>query len=249
MVYKLFKALYGLRQAPRAWNIRLDKVLKDLNFKRSPREYALYRREDQRGVLIVRVYVDDLIVTGSSAKEIENFKNQMRKNFEMSDLGQPSYYLGIEVVQQNRGIAICQEGYATKVLKNANMWDCNPTKYPMEPGLQLTNEDKTELVDPTMYKSIIGCLRYLTHTRPDINYAVGVANRFMEMPRVTHLQAVKHLLRYIKGTLSFGIQYTRNGCGKLIGYSDSSHANDRVDGKSTTGMIFYYGDGSFAWSG
>ncbi|KAD3068093.1 hypothetical protein E3N88_35973 [Mikania micrantha] len=81
-------------------------ILKDQNFKRSPREYALYRREDQRGVLIVGVYVDDLIVTGSSAKEIENFKNQMRKNFEMSDLGQLSYYLGIEVVQQNRGIAI-----------------------------------------------------------------------------------------------------------------------------------------------
>ncbi|KAD0988267.1 hypothetical protein E3N88_43456 [Mikania micrantha] len=178
MVYKLFKALYGLRQAPRAWNIRLDKVLKSLSFQRSPREYASYRREDKKGKLTVGVYVDDLIVTGSNKEEINHFKSQMKKNFEMSDLGILSYYLGIEVVQRKEGISISQEGYASKILKNSNMWECNAAKFPMEPGLQLCKEDKTELVDQTVYRSIIGCLRYLTHTRPNISFAVGVASRW-----------------------------------------------------------------------
>ncbi|KAD5317971.1 hypothetical protein E3N88_17917 [Mikania micrantha] len=203
----------------------------DLGFKRSRKEHAVYKHVHNNEVIIVGVYMDDLIVTGSNLNNTEKFKRKMAECFEMSNLGLLSYYLGIEVSQTDHGISLKQAGYATKILKTSNMWDCNPTKYPMEPGLKLEKNDSSEMVNPTDYRRIIGCLRYLTHTRPDLSYAVGLVSRFMEAPRTTHMQAVKHLLRYVKGIVHFGIKYAMNGDAELIGYSDRSHATDRNDGR------------------
>lgn len=99
MVYKLSKALYGLRQAPRAWNARLDKCLMELGFKKCLHEQAVYTKSESGNVIIVGVYVDDLLVTGSNKSEVERFKLQMNKQFEMSNLGLLSFYLGLEVNQ------------------------------------------------------------------------------------------------------------------------------------------------------
>ncbi|GKB70172.1 ribonuclease H-like domain, reverse transcriptase, RNA-dependent DNA polymerase [Tanacetum coccineum] len=96
-VYKLTKALYGLRQAPRAWNVKLDQTLKSLDFKKCNLEQAVYTKRSKNSTLIVGVYVDDLIITGTPKKELEVFKSQMEEKFEMSDLGLLAYYLGIEV--------------------------------------------------------------------------------------------------------------------------------------------------------
>ncbi|GJW95627.1 ribonuclease H-like domain, reverse transcriptase, RNA-dependent DNA polymerase, partial [Tanacetum coccineum] len=137
-VYRLRKALYGLRQAPRAWYTKLDKTLKLLNFKKCALEQAVYTRTDKTSTLLIGVYVDDLIVTGTSKKEIESFKYQMQEQFEMSDLGLLAYYLGKEVTQKWGEISIKQIGYATKILKDTWMLDCNDAKIPMKPGLKLT---------------------------------------------------------------------------------------------------------------
>jgi len=132
LVLKLNKALYGLRQAPRAWNMRLDRSLKQFGFRRCAQEQAVYTRGSTNTRIIVGVYVDDLIVTGEDPVAITDFKKQMMGEFEMSDLGFLTYYLGIEVEQQKAGITIKQSAYAKKVLDQFGMASCNPVKIPME---------------------------------------------------------------------------------------------------------------------
>src|ERR1043165_5730093 len=246
LVYKLKKALYGLKQAPRAWNIRLNSILKEIGFIRCPQEQAVYKRTSKQSTIIIGVYVDDIIVTGSSIKDISSFKKEMQGKFEMSDLGPLTYYLGIEVSQTQGKIQLKQSAYAKKVVKEARLEDCNPTKYAMESGRKLTKEDESEPVNETEYRKLIGSLRYLTHTRPDITYAVGYVSRFMEKPKTTHMKAVKHLIRYIKSTLNYGIQYSKGKEAEITGYSDSSYG-DQDDGKGTTGTIFYYKDSPITW--
>lgn len=139
-------------------------------------------------------------------------------------------------------------GYAKKLLTAAGMADCNEAKYPMEPKLSLTKNEDEATVDATKFRSLIGSLRYLIHTRPDLSYSVGVVSRYMESPRESHLKAVKHILRYVKGTIKHGLVYRQGGDGNLVGYSDSSHGMDRDDGKGTTGMAFYLSGNLVTWS-
>lgn len=122
------------------------------------------------------------------------------------------------------------------------MGDCNLVHVPMEPRLKLSKESSNQPVDATFYRSIVGSLRYLVHTRPDITFAVGYVSRFMENPTTEHMAVVKHLLRYIAGTRNYGCRYVKDGNGgKLIGYSDADMASDIDDRKSTSGMLFMIG--------
>ena len=191
LVRKLSKALYELRQAPRAWNMRLDRSLKQLGLVKCAQEQAVYTRGTGRAGVIVGVYVDDLIVTGEDLGAIAAFKRQMMSEFEMSDLGLLNYYLGIEVKQEEDRITIKQEAYAKKVMTQFRMIECNPTKFPMEPRSQLYKDPDGQPVDAMDYRHVIGCLRYLLHTRPDLSFAVGVLSRFIERPMVMHHKAVK----------------------------------------------------------
>ncbi|KAK1419880.1 hypothetical protein QVD17_29300 [Tagetes erecta] len=248
MVYKLKKALYGLKQASRAWNAKLDGVLKNMGFQRCTYESAVYIKGANKSLLIVAVYVDDLLVTGSRIQDIVGFKKQMKVSFEMSDLGLLTYYLGIEVKQDKDGVFLKQEGYVNKILKEARLDECNPTHCPMEPGTQLDKDEQGQAVDLTTYRRFVGCLRYLLHTRPDLSFSVGVISRYMQEPKQSHMQAMKHVLRFIKGTKDHGIMYKRGRSAKgLVGFCDSSHNTDRDDGRSTTGYVFYYNGGPISW--
>ncbi|KAJ0868674.1 putative RNA-directed DNA polymerase [Helianthus annuus] len=246
-VYKLKKALYGLKQAPRAWNAKLDETLKQLKFTRCLQDQAVYTRATSNNRLIIGVYVDDLIVTGTTKEEIYEFKQQMANKFEMSDLGKLTYYLGIEVCQDNTGIMIKQESYASKILKEARMETCNPSQCPLEPGIKLSKDEEGEDVDATSYRRQVGCLRYLLHTRPDLSFSVGLVSCYMQSPKQSHTAAIKQILRYIRGTMNFGIRYGKDGTKELNGFSDSSHSVGRDDGRSTTGHVFYYGNCPITW--
>ena len=193
------------------------------------------------------VYVDDLLVTGSSLEMILEFKRDMATRFEMSDLGRLSYYLGIEVSQQEGSIVLRQERYATKILETAGMKGCNTVHIPMDSGLKLCRADNERDVDASDYRRNIGCLRYLIHTRPDLSYSVGVLSRYMHAPKESHKAALKQVLRYLQGTLSYGLEFESKLQEGLIGYSDSSYNADPDDGKSTTGHIFYLGGNPITW--
>ena len=167
-VLRLRKALYGLKQAPMAWNAKLDKELISLGFERSKLDHAVYRRSNRNSFLLVGVYVDDLIISGPNVRDINVFKSEMRKKFSMSDLGVLSYYLGIEVKHRTDGITLCQSSYAAKILDNAGMKNCNQCETPMECRLKLSKLKEGEPLNATEYRSIIGSLRYLVNTRPDL---------------------------------------------------------------------------------
>jgi hypothetical protein len=172
----------------------------------------------------------------------------MKEKFKMSDLGLLSYYLGIEVKQAAGEITLGQAAYAGKLLDKAGMGDCNPVHVPMEPRLKLSKKSSNPPVDATFYRIIVGSLRYLVHTRPDIAFAVGYVSRFMEKPTTEHMAAVKHLLRYIAGTRNYGCRYVKDeDGGKLIGYSDADMAGDIDDRKSTSGMLFMIGRNPVTW--
>ena len=240
-VLKLEKALYGLKQAPRAWNSRIDGYLKKNDFIQCPFEHALYVKRIKEEILIVALYVDDLIFMGNSNRMINHFKNVMTHEFEMTDLGLMKYFLGLEVSQGEHGIFVSQEAYAKGILKKYDMDDCKPVITPMEHGLKLSKYEGGKEVDANQYRSLIGSLRYLTNTRPDIAYSVGIVSRYMERPRESHLKAAKRILRYVQGTKEVGLLYSKTNEFKLKGYSDSNWCGDIDDRKSTGGSVFFMG--------
>lgn len=216
-VYKLKKALYGLRQAPRAWYSRIEGYFARECFKKCYCENTLFVKTEGSSILVVSLYVDDLIYTSDSEALLEGFKRSMKEEFAMTDLGKMKYFLGVEVIQDEDGIFINQKKYALETLEKFGMQDCNSVRNPMIPGNKLTKEGEGRPVDPTLFKQIVGSLRYLTATRPDLVYSVNVVSRYMKNPRESHLLAVKRILRYVQGTSDLGIQYKRSEC-KRVGW-------------------------------
>ena len=249
MVYKLKRALYGLKQAPRAWYSRIDTYFSQVGFHKCPYEHTLYIKTGDKGnFLIVCLYVDDLIFTGNDEFLFREFKQSMMKEFEMTDLGVMKYFLGIEVIQSAEGIFICQKKYAQEVLERFKMDDCNPVQIPIVPGTKLTRDDEGMKIDSTYYKQMVGSLMYMTATRPDLMYVVSLVSRFMESPTEVHHQAVKKILRYLKGTVNYGLFYKKSEINVLVGFSDSDYAGDLDDRKSTSGYVFLLSGAAVSWS-
>eukprot|EP00253_Pinus_taeda_P007460 PITA_07460 len=195
-VCRLKKALYGLKQAPRAWYSRIDSYLLENGFEKFEGEPTLYINETDSKILIVVLYVDDVIFTGNDDYLIENFKAVMKEEFEMTDMGLLRYFLGTEVEKSENGIFISQEKDANEVLDRFNMQDSKAAITPTVMGLKLSKEDNSKDFDPSLYKSIVGSLMYLTATRPDITHAISLISRFMERPKEARWQVAKKILRF-----------------------------------------------------
>nr|GEU54201.1 ribonuclease H-like domain, reverse transcriptase, RNA-dependent DNA polymerase [Tanacetum cinerariifolium] len=166
----------------------------------------------------------------------------------MSDLGLLAYYLGIEITQTNGDITIKQSAYAIKILKEAGMINYIETWIPLDPGTRLTKITKGTTINLIEYQSLIRCLRYLLHTRPNLSYSIGLLSRFMQEPQEQHMKAIRQVLRYVKGTKDYGITYKHNRGNKIHGYSDNSYGVNTQEGKGTTSKIFYYDESPIRWS-
>ena len=247
-VLRLRKALYGLKQAPRAWYFKLHKCLLALGFIKSWHEQKVYLKQSSNDKVIVGVYVDDLIVTGSRSEDVDSFKKQMKEVFEMSDLRSLSTYLGIEINQRPDCISLSQGGYAHHILEKRGLLNCNSSQTPLEARVKFSKNGGGSRVDPTVFRSIVGSLRYLTHTRPDLLYLVGILSRYMETPTSDHLSAANRILRYVKGTLNFGLIYLKCQVqDALFGYSDSDFVGHVDDRRSTSGHVFFMGSSIVSW--
>jgi hypothetical protein len=193
------------------------------------------------------VYVDDLVITGGDNTELKQFKKE-HNTFQMVNLGLLRYYLGPEVKQDCNGVTVSQRAYDLKILAAASLEGCNPSHTLMENHLKLSTSSTTPLVDSTQYRRIVGALRYLVNTMPDLAYIVGYVSRFMERPTVEHLMAIKRVLRYVAGTVDLGCHYGREKeAGNLISYSDSDLAGDIDTRQSTTGVMFFLHDNLITW--
>ncbi|PNX94522.1 copia-type polyprotein [Trifolium pratense] len=209
-VYRLHKALYELKQAPRALYSKIEQYFVREGFEKCPHEHTLFVKKDgNNNWLIISLYVDDLIFTGNNHNMVEKFKNSMMNNFDMSDLGKMRHFLGIEAIQCDQGIFVCQQRYAQEILERFNMDKSNAVCSPIVSGTKLSKHNKGDDVNPTQFKQIVGSLMYLTATRPDLMFAVNMIARYMEHSVETHMMAAKRILRYIKGTLELGILYKK----------------------------------------
>jgi hypothetical protein len=199
--------------------------------------------------LVVGVYVDDLIITGSDCNNIRSLKEEMVVAFKMSNLGLLHYYLGIEVKQSASGILLSQGAYMMKILERSDMTGCNPCYVPTEAHLKLSKQSMQQLVDATAYRSIVGSLRYLVNTRPNLAFVVGYVSHFLEEPREDHLAVVKKILRYVMGICNWGLWFGRKKGNQVLlrGFSDADFAGDVDARKSTTGVIFFLVNNPITW--
>jgi len=246
-VYKLNKALYGLKQAPRTWFSMIESYFQKEGFTKNSQDYALFIKKKSEKIIMVCLYVDDLLYVGNDEEMCAKFKKSMKEEFEMLDLGKMRYFLGVEISQNRDGIGLSQQKYVREVLERFNMKDCNSVKNPIVPGTVLSREGEVS-VNPTLYKQLVGSLMYVTVTRPDIMYVVGLISRYMTDPKEEHMQIAKRVLRYLKGTLNFGLWYRKVDKLKLTAYTDSDYARDVDDRKSVSGYMFMINDAAVNWS-
>ena len=246
-VYKLKKALYGLKQAPKAWYDRLKTFLVDHKYTMGLVDNTLFTKKKDSHIIIVQIYVDDIIF-GSTCQELcVDFSKIMHDEFEMSMMGELNFFLGLQIKQLEDGIFFNQSKYIKDMLKKFGLEDSKPIKTPMSTETKLTKDEESESVDSTKYRGMIGSLLYLTASRPDIMFSVCLCARFQEDPKTTHLEAVKRIFRYIKGTTHLGLWYPKGTGIDTIVYADSDHAGDYVDRKSTSGICTFVGHCLTSW--
>ncbi|GJV68741.1 putative ribonuclease H-like domain-containing protein [Tanacetum coccineum] len=234
-VYKVVKALYGLHQAPRAWYETLANYLLSNGFNRGKIDQTLFIKKQKGDILLVQVYVDDIIF-GSTNKELcTGFEKLMKDKFQMSSMGELTFFLGLQVQQKVDGIFISQDKYVAEILKKFNYSDVKSASTPVDLEKPLVKDGDADDVDVHLYRSMIGSLMYLTASRPDIMFAVCACARFQVTPKTSHLLAVKRIFRYLKGNPTLGLWYSRDSPFKLVAYNDSDYAGATLDRKSTTG--------------
>ena len=200
-VCRLKNALYGLKQSPRAWFGRFTAAMKTCGYQQSNSDHTLFLKRKGQLVTCLIIYVDDMIITGNDKEEFAELRHQLFKEFEMKDLGRLKYFLGIEVLRSKRGIFMSQRKYILDMLAETGLVDCKSVKTPIVVNHGLKMIEGAELADKERYQRLIGKLIYLSHTRPDIAYAVGVLSQFMHSPQKDHLEAAVRLVRYLKGTV------------------------------------------------
>lgn len=246
-VCKLNKALYGLKQSPRAWFGRFSKFMKNLGYKQSDADHTLFIKNNQGKITALIVYVDDMVVTGNDEDEMRNLKNALSTEFELKDLGRLKYFLGIEVARSSQGITMCQRKYTLDLLSETGMLDCQPIDTPIEQNHGLTLLSNKPPANKERYQKLVGKLIYLSHTRPDIAYAVSMVSRFMHSPNEDHMKAVFRILRYLKSSPGKGLFFSKNGNLEVEGYTDADWAGDKSDGKSTSGYFTFVGGNLVSW--
>ncbi|KFL89552.1 hypothetical protein AmDm5_1575 [Acetobacter malorum] len=227
-VYKLHKSLYGLKQAPRAWNDKFTSFLPGLGFQASLADPSLFVKHTSLGIVVLLLYVDDIIITGSSSSDIEIVILALTKAFDMKDLGQLHYFLGLQISYHSTGLFVSQQKYVRELLARVDMSNSKPCATPCLPSHRLLKDDGDPYHSPDQYRSIVGALQYLTFTRPDIAFAVNQCCQFMHQPMTSHVVAVKRILRYLSGTIHYGINF-QSGPFSLHAYSDADWAGDPND--------------------
>jgi hypothetical protein len=193
-VCKLRRSLYGLKQAPRAWYEKFTSTLFKFALHKSKYDASLFLRKTENGVVILLVYVDDIIITGTNSALISQLKQYLQDSFHMKDLGSLTYFLGLEITTGAHGIFLSQHKYAQDLVAAAGLQDSTPLDTPMELNLKLRKEEGDLLSDPVSYRTLVGSLVYLTITRPDISYAVQQVSQFMASPRHLHMAAVRRII-------------------------------------------------------
>ena len=252
---KLCISLYGLKQSGRMWYNRLSEYLLRKRYKNDPLCLCVFIKRSGFEFVIIAVYVDDLNIIGTT-NELSKSVVNLKKEFEMINLGKTKLCLGLQIEHLENGIFVHQSAYISKVLKRFYMDDAHPLSTPMVVRSLDVNKnpfrpriDDEELLGPEVpYLSAIGALMYLaSHTRPDISFSVNLLARYSSCPTRRHWNGVKHILRYLRGMMDMGLYYPNVPKAELIGYTDAGYLSDPHNARSQTCYLFTCGDTAISW--
>ncbi|GKD25187.1 retrovirus-related pol polyprotein from transposon TNT 1-94 [Tanacetum coccineum] len=246
-VYRLRKALYELKQAPKAWYDELSNFLMCKGFTKGIIDPTLFTIRYGEDILLVQIYIDDIIFGSTNPKFYKRFKKLMHSRFEMSLMGEMKFFLGLQIHQSPRGIFINQVKYALEILKKYGMEKYDTVGTPMATKPKLDADLSGKLIDQIEYCSKIGSLMYLTSSRPDIVQAVCYCARYQARPTEKHLKEVKRIFRYLRGTINMGLWYPKDFGFELTAFLDADHARCIDTRKSTSGGIQFLGDKLVSW--
>jgi len=207
LVCQLKKSLYGLKKSPRTWYAKMDSFLSDTTFSWCHSKNIVYTKKVGKSLIILILYVDDIILNGGDPNLVNHVKCRLKKEFEMEDLGNLHYVLGLQVLKSKECISLSQSKYACDLPCHFCMDDCKPTPSTFQSGAKLFVTCTSPEVDATLYHHLVGKSFYLTHTHPHLSFVVGLVSRFMKNPHEIHWKASKRILHYVRGTIQFGIHY------------------------------------------
>lgn len=191
--------------------------------------------------------MDDLLLAGDDMSEIQNVKSLLDSKFSIKDIGALKYFLGFEIARSERGISLYQRKYALDLLKDTGLLAAKPSPTPMDPQVKLHKNSGSALSDPSVYRRLIGRLLYLTHSRPDISYAVSHLSQFLHSPTDQHLTATMRIVKFIKGTPGQGLFFPATSQPLLKGFSDSDWGACADTRRSLTGFCFFLGTSLISW--
>ncbi|KAL0345270.1 UNVERIFIED_CONTAM: Retrovirus-related Pol polyprotein from transposon RE2 [Sesamum radiatum] len=244
-VCKLKRSLYGLKQASRQWNVEFTSKIEGLGFLQSPHDHCLFTKSTATSLTVLIVYVDDILIAGESAADIQDIKTYLHNLFTIKDLGVAKYYLGLEIARSTEGIAVTQTKYVKDLLLDTGMTQSKPASTPLPAGIKFTSEAGHLLPNPESYRRLIGRILYLGFTRPDISHAAQQLSQFMQHPCQQHWDAAHHLLRYLKGTSNTGLFFSAGAPTDLIAYCDADWASCVDTRRSLTGFCIFLALQSF----
>lgn len=256
LVCKLKKSIYGLKQASRQWYLKFHDVISSFGFVENVMDQCIYQKVSGSKICFLILYVDDILLATNNKGMLYEVKQFLSKNFDMKDMGEASYVIGIKIHRdRHRGfLGLSQETYINKILERFRMKDCSPCIAPVVKGDKFSldqcpkNDFEREQMKNNPYASIVGSLMYAqVCTRPDIAFIVGMLGRYQSNPGIDHWKAAKKVLRYLQGTKNFMLTYRRTDSLEVIGYSDSDFAGCVDTRKSTSGYIFMLAGGAISW--
>ncbi|XP_019238228.1 PREDICTED: uncharacterized protein LOC109218325 [Nicotiana attenuata] len=241
LVCKLQKSLYGLKQAYRQWYAKLSQALCTRGYTHSLNDYSLFTKRSDSSTVFLAVYVDDIILTGDDPKEINALKMFLDDQFKIKDLGLLNYFMGIELLFVDSGVLLHQRKFVSELVTEYGCSDASPVSSLLELCVKLKSDVGVLLPNPESYRSLVGNLNFLTHTRPDLCFAVQHLSQFLKSPRLPHLTAALHVLRYLKGTPDVGVHLNGSSDFSVQAFCDSDWASCSDLRRSVSGYCVFLG--------
>jgi hypothetical protein len=246
-VCKLQKSLYGLKQASRKWYEKLTSLLISEGYTQSNSDHSLFINAHGSDFTALLVYVDDIILAGSSLHEFDRIKSILDSKFKIKDLGVLKYFLGLEIAHSTAGISVSQRKYCLDLLDSSGLLGSKPASTPLDTSTKLHQDNSKPFADVSCYRRLIGRLLYLNTTRPDITLATQQLSQFLNAPTTTHYKAACRVIRYLKQNPGQGLFFPRNSEIQILGYVDADWAGCLDSRRSTTGFCFFLGSSLVSW--
>lgn len=246
---RLKRSIYGLRQAARCWNMKLQEVLAKLGFTPSTADQCLFIKKVGPLKIFILVYVDDMLVASTDDTQVKHIVNCLKDEFELTCLGEVRHFLGVEVQRNDSVFKLRLPIYIDQLIAKFGMDQAKTANSPMDPGFVKTVDISEDLADATKYRSLVGGILYLAVTvRPDLAVSASILGRKFAKPNERDWSAAKRVLRYLKATRDYYLYLNGGEDSVLSGYTDSDWADDVETRRSTSGFVFMFGDGAISWA-